>query len=256
LTFRELIRNKWTTYFGVAFTVLAFLLSLVGSGETSDLSSFDRSAALLLNVLLLFVPLLGLMLGAQVIAGDRENGALAYFMSQPLTKLQLFAGKAIGACAALMASVSVGFAAAGLGIAFSGGGRVSGFLVLWSGSLLLISICVAIGIFISVGSANRSRATGLALMAWFAFTILGDLGLMGTAYVLRIRSEGIVGMAVLNPVEAFKILVIRLLADHLEALGAGGIYLDYLFGKWLPLLLTLWLLAAVVGVTMGAYWVF
>ena len=256
LSFRESLRNKWVTYFSVAFALLAFLLSLVGSSETSMLSSFDRSAAMLLNILLLFVPMLGLMLGSQLIASDRENGALVYLMSQPITKRQLFLGKALGAILAMVVSVSGGFAVAGIGIALSGGGGIAAFLVLWTGAILFVMVCIGIGMLISVLSANRSRATGIALMAWFVFTILSDLGLMGTAYVLRLRSEGVVGMTLLNPVEAFKILIVRLLANNLESLGAGGVYLDFLVGNLLPLLLTFWLLATIALTFAGAYWLF
>jgi len=256
LTFRESIRNKWITYFGAAFAMLAFLLSLVGSGETSALSSFDRSAAMLLNILLLFVPLLGLTLGAQLISADRESGALVYLLSQPVTKRQLFFGKAIGASAAMIAAVSIGFAVAGFGIALSGGGGVMGFLILWSCAMFFILVCIGMGMLISTLSLNRSRAIGVALLAWFGFTILSDLGLMGTAYVLRLRSEGVVGLALLNPLEVFKILTVRLLANNLEALGAGGVYLDFLVGGLLPYLLSLWLLVMMLVSFFGAYWLF
>jgi Cu-processing system permease protein len=256
LTFRESLRNKWVTYFSVAFAILALLLSLVGSGETTVLSSFDRSAAMLLNILLLFVPLLGFALGAQLIAADRESGALVYLLSQPVTKRQLFFGKALGATLAMIVSVSGGFAVAGLGIALSGGDGFAGFAVLWASALLFVLVCISIGMLISVLSANRSRAIGVALLAWFVFTILSDLGLMGTAYVLRLRSEGIVGMALLNPVEAFKILAVRLLANDLEALGAGGVYLDFIVGGLLPLLLAIWLLATMGLALAGGYWLF
>lgn len=252
LTFHESIRNRWVTIFSAAFAILAFLLAFAGSGETRALSGFDRSAAMLLNILLLFVPLLGLTLGAQLISSDRENGSLIYLMSQPVKKSQIFFGKALGALFAMTTSISGGFAVAGLAISVGGGGQVGSFIVLWILSLIFVLVCVSIGLLISVLSSNRSRATGAAMSAWLAFTVLSDLGLMGTAYVLRLRSEGIVGMALLNPVESFKILAVRLLATQLESLGAGGMYLDYLLGSWLPFALSLWLLViAAVGLGLS-----
>jgi Cu-processing system permease protein len=233
------------------------MLSLLGSGETRALSSFDRSAALLLNILLLFVPLLGLAIGAQLIAGDRENGALLYLMSQPLTKRQLFFGKALGAVFALIMTLSVGFSVAAVGIAFGGGSRgVGGFLALWAGAILFVFVCVSLGMIISVLAGNRSRAIGISLLSWFLMTILSDLGLMGTAYVLRLRSEGIVGLVMVNPVESFKILVIRLMADNLESLGTGGVYLDFFLGKSLPLVLIGLLILTASASFGGAYWLF
>jgi Cu-processing system permease protein len=205
---------------------------------------------------MIFVPLLGFTLGAQMIAGDRESGTLVYLLSHPLSKKQIFLGKFAGVVWALGLALTAGFGVAAFGMAASGAGQILSFVVLWLMSLLFIVICVAMGMLVSVLSDNRGKAIGTAVMGWLLFTVFSDLGLMGTAFMLRLRSEGVVGLTLLNPVEVFKIAVVRILASNLEVLGAGGLYMDLVFGKWLPVLLIGWLTVVTLGCLGGAYWVF
>ena len=63
--------------------------------------------SLLLGLLLLFVPLIGLTVGAGVLAGERERGTLLYLLAQPLNRAEIFFGKALGAALAVIAASAV-----------------------------------------------------------------------------------------------------------------------------------------------------
>jgi hypothetical protein len=65
-----------------------------------------------------------------------------------------------------------------------------------------------------------------------------------------------VGLTLLNPIEVFKIFVIKMLATNLEVLGVGGMYLDFLFGQYLLLFLMGWLLFISALVWGISYWLF
>ncbi|HEY4691084.1 MAG TPA: ABC transporter permease, partial [Anaerolineae bacterium] len=56
---REALRNKWLWFFAVGFAVLALALSQAGlaSAGYAGLGGFGRTAASLVNALLLFAPL-------------------------------------------------------------------------------------------------------------------------------------------------------------------------------------------------------
>ncbi len=256
MSFRESIRNKWVINFSIGFALLAFLFSYVGSSETATFSSFDRTSATLLNILMLFIPLLGFTLGAQSIAGDREGGSLLYLLSQPINKNHYFFGKFFGSVLALSISITSGLAIAALGVALTGSDKVFSFIILWLTALFFIVVCVSIGMILSVLATNRGRAIGTAIFAWLGFTVLSDLGLMAMAQVLRLRSEAIVGLTLFNPVEVFKILTIRVLSSNLEVLGMGGLYLDIVFGSLLPLFLFFWLCFFSVIAIYFARWIF
>ncbi len=55
-----------------------------------------RTAASLINALLLFVALFGLSIGAVSLASDRERGTLAYLLAQPVNRFEVFLGKTMG----------------------------------------------------------------------------------------------------------------------------------------------------------------
>ena len=256
LSYKEAIRNRWLISFSLGFALLTFLLSFIGSSDLETFSQFNKLSAMLINVLMLFIPLMGFALGAQLISGDREEGTLIYLLSHPLTKGQYFCGRFLGSFLALTSALSLGFAISSCAIGFLGTQMIRSFLILWALSLLFMAICVAMGMLISVFSNNRARATGAAIFMWLFFTVIGDLGLMGTAYLLRLRSEAILALSLFNPIEVFKILVVRLLATNLEALGTAGMYLDMVAGSWLPFYLVNWLCFMTLILASLGCWIF
>src|SRR5512146_2727728 len=91
-------RNKWFLLYTVIFGVLSLALSLIGlSGlELYGVSGFGRTTASLINMILLFVPLMGLTLGAMSIAYERERGTLLYILAQPVSYFEVLIGKYTG----------------------------------------------------------------------------------------------------------------------------------------------------------------
>ena len=95
---REAVRSRWFLLAAASFLLLSLGLSVLGlaGAQRSGLAGFDRTTAGLLNLALLFVPLLGLSLGALGVAGELEDGSLATLLAQPLTRMEVFAGKYLG----------------------------------------------------------------------------------------------------------------------------------------------------------------
>lgn len=124
---REALRNKWLWFYAVGFGILAFALAQAGMASSgyAGLGGFGRTAASLVNALLLFVPLIGLTVGAGVIAGERERGTLLYLLAQPVNRAEVFFGKALGAALAVLAALALGFGLAGIGLASVGGVNLS-----------------------------------------------------------------------------------------------------------------------------------
>lgn len=119
---RDAVRNRWFIVFTVSFAAIAFALSaLVHPGGTSlRVMNYGRTAASLVNLVLLFVPLIGLTLGSANIAGDRETGALSYLLSQPVSRIEVLLGKYFGLAGALLATLTLGFGVAGVALALQG----------------------------------------------------------------------------------------------------------------------------------------
>jgi Cu-processing system permease protein len=248
---RDAFRNRWFIADALALLILSLALSLLVSltGAASPVSGFGRTAASLVNLMLLLVPLMGITLGALAIAGDRERGALEFWLTQPVSTATFFLAKALGMGAALAAAVLVGFGASSVVLLLVGATDPFAFLALAGLTVLLAWASLALGLLLSSRCARTSTAVSLGLGAWLLLVLLGDLGLMGTALAVRLPPAWLLAIALGNPVENYRIAALRLLAGTLELLGPAGLYADERFGAslWilLPATLLLWIAAGI-----------
>ncbi len=242
LEFRSALRNWWLLLYGAVFVVLAGGVAYLSAGDTADLErgEFGRTAAALTNVVMLVAPLFGLIAGAASIAGDRERGVLAYYLAQPIRAADLFWGKYVGGLAALATAMAAGFAAAAFALAGNGALEAPDFLWLILTSGLLLGIAYSLGVLISTLSRRSALALAAAVVLWVGLLFIGDLGLMGTAMATNLRLDVVVGLALCNPAEVFKIATVHEIDASLDALGPAGAYLIDEIGRGLtPLLLAL-----------------
>lgn len=247
---RDALRNRWLWLFAVAFGALALALGVLALGETGGVVGFSRTLAGLINLTLLLVPLFGLMLGAQGLVGERERRTLPYLLAQPVGRCELLLGKYLGLALALELALALGFGAAGL--ALSPSGMDTGiYLSIAALALMLGLATLSLGLLVSVLARRTSIALGVALFLWFCFALFADLGLMGTAFVLRLRAEVLFFLALANPLQVFKLAAVQAIRPGLDVLGPAGLYGAARFGAWLgPLLVGL--LAAWVAVPLLA----
>ena len=249
---REALHNKWLWFFAVGLAGLGLALSQAGLAAAgyAGLGGFGRTAASLVNALLLFVPLIGLIVGAGAVAGDRERGALLYLLAQPVSRAEVFFGKALGAALAVIAALGLGFGFAGLGLAFSGDTNATVYLSMGGSVLLLALACLGLGFVISTITRKASTASGAALITWLILVFFGDLGIVGATLSLRPTPAALLGMLLANPLQAFKLSAIYNLRSALDILGPVGQYAVYRFDAALPLIL-LGLLLAWIVITFG-----
>lgn len=254
---REALRYKWLWFYALGFAVLALALSRAGLAAAgyAGLGGFGRTAASLVNALMLFVPLIGLSVGAGAIAADRERGTLLYLLAQPVNRAELFFGKALGAALAVMTALTLGFGLAGLGLGVGGGSALT-YLKLVGFSLLLALVALALGFLISTVTRKAATASGAALVLWLGLVFLGDLGLIGFALSSRPNPATLFAALSLNPLQLFKTGAIYSLRATLDTLGPVGQYAVNQFGGNLPLLLIALLLVWVVGAFGIAFAVF
>ena len=247
---RESLRHKWLWAYVIGFAALAMALSgasLAAAGY-AGLGGFGRTAASLVNALLLFVPLLGLSIGAGSVAGDRERGTLLYVLSQPVSRSEVLAGKVLGAGLALSLAVILGFGLAALALSIGPAGDGSAFLAVAAYTLLLGWVMLGVGFLISVSSKRAAPAFGIGLLVWIAFVFLSDLGVIGATLAFKPTPAMLLAALVVNPLQAYKLGAILSLQSSLDVLGAIGQYATRQIGVGLPwalaALLLLWAAAA------------
>ena len=224
---REAVRSRWFLLSAASFLLLSLGLSILGlaGAQRSGLAGFDRTTAGLLNLALLFVPLLGLSLGGLGIAGELEDGSLACLLAQPLTRLEVYAGKYLGLLAALAAAIAAGFGCSGIIVAVrAGGGDASAFLSLAGLAMLLAAVSLAIGALLSVALRSRARAAGAAFTAWIGLVYLSDLGAIGLVLARNLGPDRVLLLSLFNPLEQARVLGTLALTRRPELLGVVGLY--------------------------------
>lgn len=249
-------RNRWFLLYALAFAVLSLALAWLSLSTAGryGLAGFGRTSASLINLVLMIVPLMGLTLGALSLSGEREKGTLLYLLAQPIDRLELLLGKYVGLLMALSAALCFGFGATALLMAVNGGAAQLGiYLGLLGFSLLLAAASLSLGLLISISVHHSATAVGIALFLWLMLVFFGDLGIMGSALILRLDVEQLFTLTLLNPLQLFKIGAILNIRENLEVLGPAGTYAYRTYGSGLrPLLLGALLLWTAVPLLVSA----
>lgn len=228
---RKEIRDGFTNRWLIAYSILLGGLGLAATATGFDsaaglaIQAFGRTTATLMNLCLLLSPLVAVVMGAALIAGEQERGTLEHLLAQPLTRAELLLGKYAGLLAALTAATVAGFVPAGLAITAADPGMLGHYLLFPSIAALAGAAMAAIGVLISVTSRSAIHAQGMAMVAWFAFVLLYDLVLMGSLAVSGMPAEWLAAALVGNPVDAARVLGVLALEPDLYLLGPAGAYL-------------------------------
>jgi Cu-processing system permease protein len=254
----DALKNRWFILYAAAFTGLALLLSWLslsggGTGYTG-FAGFGRTAASLVNLVLLVVPLMGLTLGAGSLAGEQERGTLAYLLSQPVNRAEVLMGKYLGLAASLLAALALGFGLSAAVIAGGGGQTEVGAYGLLIGFAFALALgMLSLGFLISSLSRKATVASGTALFLWLLLVFVGDLGLMGTTLIFKLPIQSLFNLALINPLQVFKMSALMSINATLDVLGPVGIYAIQSYGDHLTWLFLGSLLAWIVLPLFGAY---
>jgi Cu-processing system permease protein len=230
---RASVRGRWFIVGAAAFAVLSVAVAELGmaGAERWGISAFDRTAAGLLNLVLLFVPLLTLPLGAASFAGELEDGTLAYLVAQPVTRGEVFAGKLAGLILATTLSIALGFGSAAIVVALRGGASPGTFAALAGGAWLLGVVTVALGVALSIFARTRVRALAAAIAAWLLLVFLCDFGVIAVAAGQLLGPDALFVLVVANPLQAVKTLAALGISERLEVLGPVGIHAVRTLGR-------------------------
>jgi Cu-processing system permease protein len=202
------VRSRWTQIFAAVFALLALGVSASGyvlSGG-HGVQDFARTAASLVELVLLLVPLTALVIGVLSLAPER--GAAELLFSQPVSRRAILLGRGAGLLVALAAAQALGFGAAGL-VIFSraGGSGLPGFALLVLGSFVLTAVFLGVAALVSAGTVGRrTRALAIALVVWFGAVVLFDVAALGVASLLRSgpASRVLITSVLVNPADAVR----------------------------------------------------
>jgi ABC-2 type transport system permease protein len=182
--FQDAVRSRGLialTVIFVLFTVGGAYIStaisglLDGEGEsTLDLIIALQSPASFL------VPIIALLIGYGVVAGERESGSLKFLLGFPHSRRDVVFGKIIGRTAVVSISILIGFAAGMVAIfAFTGSISPVEYVVFTLLTVLLGFVYVCIGVGLSSMTRSTTRAAvgafGLLALFWLLWGVITQL---------------------------------------------------------------------------------
>lgn len=230
---QDAIRSRWFLCVAAVFCLLALGVSYLSFSGASALgfAGFSRTVSSLLNLMLLFVPLLALLVGALGISGEREDGTLGYVLAQPVSRRTVYLAKLAGQGASLASAIGIGLGLVGLVIGWKAGSEGFGaYALLALDAVLLSAATLGIGVLVSVLAASRLHALAIALVLWVGFAFVLDFVSIGLVVAGRLRPDGMFWLTLINPVQCAKVLCLLALSAKLEVLGPAGIYAVRTFG--------------------------
>ena len=222
------VRSRWTQIFAAVFAALSLAVASSGyilSGG-SGVQDFARTAASLVALVLLLVPLTSLVIGVLALSPDR--GAAELLFSQPVSRQTILFGRLLGLFAALASAQAVGLGGAGIVIFWRSGQLGAGaYGFLFSASLALTAIFLGLAAALASGAVGRrTRTLAIALILWFAAVVLFDVAALGAAMLLPSGSASrvLVAATLVNPVDAVRTGTL-LAIEGTAAFGAASLAL-------------------------------
>ena len=225
--FIDHLRNGWIIAVGLAFAIFSFLITFVGFGFTGAVGIGQEQGTLfsLINLVIYLVPLLGLLLSYDGIAGEHERGTLDLLRSYPFKTTLLLYGKWLGLFMVLTTTLIIGLTAPAA-ISIYSGHTLQAWTLLLITSVWIGAVFISIAIMFSVLILDRGKLIAIAIGIWLLFVVLFDLGVIG----ILVSTEGNVPMDLvnllfyLNPTALYRLLSIDLMMDEsmIQQLGLMG----------------------------------
>ncbi|TDQ34615.1 ABC transporter permease [Aureibacillus halotolerans] len=164
-------RNPWAYSFLVVFSL--FMLSLTLINAQGYVQGYSGASSTMMNLTLYLLPLMTLMLGSFSLTAEKEEGSWSLLSTYPLTTTAFITGKYIGIAIVLLTIVSIGYGIAGIAGSMAGAAwSLDVYLLLFSFSLILTLLYLAVAFLFGALVSNRWQALTLSISIWF-FSVVG-----------------------------------------------------------------------------------
>ncbi|MWJ28953.1 ABC transporter permease subunit [Halomonas sp. ZH2S] len=211
--FRDGLRNRWVLAIALVLAALAVGIAWFGAAASGGLgfTSLATTLTSLSTLAVFLIPLIALLLAYDAVVGEQEAGTLLLLLTYPLSRTSLLLGKFLGHGLILGVATVLGFGIAGVVVALGAEGvdiaeLAGGMGLLILSSVLLGWVFIAFAYLISVSVTEKARAAGLALVVWFLFVLVFDLGLLALLVSVKQGGDWLPWLLLLNPTECFRLI--------------------------------------------------
>ena len=207
-------RNMWVATAVILMGLFTVVLTLAGGAPTGSLGVDPLTVAVtsITTLSVYLIPLIGLLLSFDAIAGESERGTLALSLTYPLSRAEILIGKFLAHLGVLTFAIAVGLGlTAALTIWQYGAADLSfaPIIKLFFSSLALGAAFLGMGYLVSSLVRQTGVASGIVIIIWLVCVVLYDLGLLGAL----VADDGgyftktvFPWLLIANPADAFRML--------------------------------------------------
>lgn len=232
----ESFKTKWFLIYTIVFggIVALFLIAGVTESKVLGFSGLSRLLLSFIQICIVILPIFILITTVKSIAGDRDNSVLEYMLSFPISLKQYYMGKFLGRLFVVTVPV-FGALFVSLFYALIVGAEIDYFIFMFYIALLFgLSVnFLGIGFFISSLVRNQEVALGIAFFVWLLLLAFIDIILIGLMMREMLNENIIFGIALLNPIQVFRIGAIALFDTELSVIGPASYFILDTFGSTL-----------------------
>ena len=228
LDLKESIRANWFIVYSLVFGGLIALFFIAGiiESQVMGFSGLSRLLLMYIQVTIIILPIFILITTVRSISGDRDSHILEYMLSFPISLKQYYWGKIVGRFITVFLPVFMAMVFAIFYGMFKGAEVPINLFFLYTGLLFSMSSAfLGIAFFISSIVKSSEMALGISFFVWIFLLAFIDIALISLMMQQRMNAELIIGIAMINPMEIFRVAAISLFDPELTVLGPVAFYI-------------------------------
>ncbi|WP_375723584.1 ABC transporter permease [Arcobacter sp. KX21116] len=228
LDLKESLRAKWFIVYTLVFggMIALFFIAGVTQSQVMGFSGLSRLLLMYIQITIVILPIFILITTVRSISGDRDTHILEYMLSFPISLKQYYWGKIIGRFVTVFLPV---FFAMIIAIVYGmsiGASIPWDIFFLYTGLLFsLSSAFLGIAFFISSFVKTSEVALGISFFVWIFLLAFIDIALISLMMQNRFEEGFIITIALLNPMEIFRVAAISLFDPELTVMGPVAYYI-------------------------------
>jgi ABC-2 type transport system permease protein len=189
-------------------------------------SGLSRLLLVFMQITIIILPIFILITTVKSISGDRESNILEYMLSFPISLKEYYWGKFIGRFITVFFPVIIALTVGVVWGVYKGGNLPWRMIILYS--FLILALCITflgVAFFISTIVKSHDIGLGLSFGVWIVLLGFIDVALIGLMMQNRVDDGVVITIAMLNPLESFRIGAITLFDPELTVIGPVAYYL-------------------------------
>ena len=222
LDLKESIRAKWFLVYSLVFggMIALFFIAGVTQSQVMGFSGLSRLLLMYIQITIVILPIFILVTTVRSISGDRDNHILEYMLSFPISLKQYYWGKILGRFITVFLPVFFAMILAVIYGVIIGASVPWDILFLYSGLLFALSSAfLGIAFFISSFVKSSEVALGISFFVWIFLLAFIDIALISLMMQNRYEESIIIAIALINPMEIFRVAAISLFDPELTVMG-------------------------------------